>query len=99
MENEDEDMEYIEKDAIGKNQFNYNRSTCFGDNHPEINIEENTNEPTKVAPGQGKIPRSLLLEKHFEVKSFPCLFPNGNNGLDEEEKSNLVIRIIVVKES
>ena len=39
--------------------------------------EENTVEPTQVAPGQGKIPKSILHEKDFDVKSFPCLFPDG----------------------
>ena len=46
--------------------------------------EENTVEPTQVAPGQGKIPKSILHEKDFDVKSFPCLFPDGKNGKDYE---------------
>ena len=91
---DDEEAEYLEKDPIAKSQFNYNHSTCFGDNHPEIGVEENTSEenssvPVQVAPGQGKIPRSLLQEEDFEVKSFPCLFPDGKNGKDEERKVKL----------
>ena len=77
------------KNPVGRSQFNYNRSTCFGENHPEIHIEENTSDATQVAPGQGKIPRSMLQEKDFEVKSFPCLFPDGKNGKDEERKVRL----------
>ena len=34
-EEEDEDEEYEKKDSIGKTQFNYNRSTCFGENMPK----------------------------------------------------------------
>ena len=86
---EDEEEEYIKHDAIGKNQFNYNRSTCFGENHPEIHVDENTTDPVQVAPGQGKIPRSLLQEKDFDVKSFPSLFPDGKNGKDQERKITL----------
>ena len=56
---------------------------------------EETNSTTlvityqKVAPGQGKIPRSILQETDFELKSFPCLFPDGRNGKDEERKVKL----------
>ena len=84
---EDEENEYITNDPIAKSQFNYNSSTCFGDNHPEISVEENTvQDPVQVAPGQGKIPKSILQEKDFDVKSFPCLFPDGKNGKDQERK-------------
>ena len=82
----DEDNEYQTLDPIARSQFNYNKSTCFGENHPEIHIEENTVDSTQVAPGQGKVPKSMLQEKDFEVKSFPCLFPDGKNGKDEERK-------------
>ena len=85
-EDVDEEDEYKRLDPIGRSQFNYNRSTCFGENHPEIHIEENISHPTQVAPGQGKVPKSILQEKDFEVKSFPCLFPDGSNGKDEERK-------------
>ena len=85
----DEDEEYHTLDAIGRSQFNYNRSTCFGEDHPEIHIEENCTSPIQVAPGQGKIPRSILQERDFEVKSFPCLFPDGKNGKDQERKVKL----------
>ena len=83
---EDEEEEYIKKDPIAKNQFNYNKSTCFSHNHPEISVEENTSEPVQVAPGQGKIPNDLLQEEHLDAKSFPCFFPDGKNGKDDDEE-------------
>ena len=46
----EDEREYIERDPIARNQFNYNNSTCFGDNHPEINVEENTDQPIQIAP-------------------------------------------------
>ena len=36
--------------------------------------------------GQGKIPQSILQEEDFDVKAFPCLFPDGKNGKDQERK-------------
>ena len=82
----DKEEEYIQNDVIRKSQFNYNRSTCFGENHPEIHVAENTSESTQVAPSQGKIPNKLLHEKDVDVKTFPCLFPDGKNGKDQERK-------------
>ena len=85
----DEEEDYITNDPVAKNQFNYNRSTCFSHNHPEIDVEENSTDPVQVAPGQGKLPKNMLQDEHFEVKSFPCLFPDGKNGKDEERKVKL----------
>ena len=89
VEVEQEEAEYLQNDPIAKSQFNYNHSTCFGDNHPEIGVEENSTDPIQVAPGQGKVPRSILLEQDFDVKSFPCLFPDGKNGKDQEREVTL----------
>merc|ERR1712090_61976 len=33
---EDEEKEYRTLDPIARSQFNYNRETCFAENHPEI---------------------------------------------------------------
>ena len=30
------------------------------------------------------MPKSILYEKDVDVKSFPCLFPDGKNGKDQE---------------
>ena len=86
---EEEEEEYIKNDSIAKSQFNYNKSTCFSHNHPEISVEENTSEPVQVAPGQGKIPHDLLQEENLDVKSFPCFFPDGKNGKDEKRPVTL----------
>ena len=115
--NVDEEAEYLSKDPVARCQFNYNASTCFANNYPEMNVEENTVTvvpevesyvaerlpsssntdqdvpevltPLQIAPGQGKIPQNMLQQKHFEVKSFPCLFPDGKNGKDEERQVRL----------
>ena len=42
----------LEKDAVTKFQFDYNRNTCFNNNMPEISVQD---EVMTVAPGEGKI--------------------------------------------
>ena len=37
---ENVEEEYLLNDPIAKNQFNYNRSTCFGNNHPRKNSKK-----------------------------------------------------------
>ena len=91
-EEEKAEKEYNEKDPVRKWQFNYNKSTCFSDNQPETRAEDNQSkddEPVKVAPGEGKIPSNILEEKNWDVKSFPCHHPDGNNGKDEERPVKL----------
>ena len=37
-----------------------------------------------VAPGEGGRPINLLMDKDWEVKAFPHLFPDGKNGLHSD---------------
>ena len=84
-----EEQEYKEKDSVKKWQFDYNRSTCFSNNYPEINYKEDTSEELSVAPGEGKIPSNILDEKDWDLKSFPCLHPDGKNSLQSERQVTL----------
>ena len=90
-ENEEE-KEYVENDTIRKFQFNYNSSSCFGDNLPEIGIKSNKvkedeEEPLVVAPGEGKIPTDF--PENWELKSFPAHFPDGRNDMEESRDVQL----------
>ena len=38
------------------------------------------------APGEGKKPTSFLDLKHWDVKSWPMLLPDGKFGLDHAER-------------
>ena len=38
------------------------------------------------APGEGKIPTSILSEEDWDIKSFPNLHPTGTNGLHQNRK-------------
>ena len=42
-----------------------------------------------VAPGEGKIPTDILKEEDWDLKSFPGLQPEGENGLFEKRKVKL----------
>ena len=84
-ENEEE-KEYVENDTIRKFQFNYNSSSCFADNVPEISAKSNVTvepeeEPVVIAPGEGKIPTDY--PDNWESKSFPTHFPDGKNDMHE----------------
>lgn len=88
-EDEKEELEYITKDPVKKWQFDYNRSTCFSDNYPEINYKDEVNNAHEVAPGEGKIPTNILQEKDWDLRAFPSLLPDGRNGLHEEKEVKL----------
>ena len=74
---DDEDEKYEHLDSVKKWQFNYNRSTCFSDNYPEINYKEDKSNVLSIAPGEGKLPTNILEEHDWDLKLFPCLHPNG----------------------
>ena len=78
---EKEEEEYQNKDSVKKWQFDYNRSTCFTNNYPEIDYRDDDGERVSVAPGEGKHPSNILREKDWDIKSFPCLLPDGKNSL------------------
>ena len=84
-----EEEEYKKKDCVKKWQFEYNRSTCFSHNYPEINYKEDTSQEISVAPGEGKLPSNILEEKDWDLKSFPCLHPDGLNALQSERPIKL----------
>ena len=94
IENEEE-IEYRTKDPARKWQFDYNASTCFCNDFPELEVRED--EPTEdqnnvaisIAPGEGKIPTDILYEDDWDVKSFPGLHPDGQNGLHESRKTRI----------
>ena len=78
--------EYLKNDPVARFQFDYNHSTCFGNEVPEISA---VNDAIAVAPGEGKIPKSLLLDPDWDMKSHPSLDPTGENNLNRDRKVSL----------
>ena len=70
-------------------KFEYNRSICFSHNYPEINYKEDSGNRVSIAPGEGKTPSNILQEKDWDLKSFPCLLPDGNNSLHSKRDIKL----------
>ena len=88
LDKEDEDYEKL--DAVKKWQFEYNKSTCFSNNYPEINFKDNEDaNQISIAPGEGKNPSNILQETDWDLKSFPCLLPDGNNSLHSDRERKL----------
>ena len=86
---ETEEEEYKRIDAVKKWQFEYNKSTCFSNNYPEISYKEDNGDRVSVAPGQGKCPTNILQETDWDLKSFPCLLPDGKNSLHSDRERKL----------
>ena len=75
----DEDEEK-KKDPIRKNQFIYDENVALAPMFPEMN----------VAPGENHIPKSILNDNDWDVKSFPHLHNfDGSNGKDQTRKVKL----------
>ena len=86
---EKEEEEYQKKDPVKKWQFEYNRSTCFSNDYPEISYKEESGDRVSVAPGEGKHPSNILQERDWDLKSFPCLLPDGKNSLHSDREIKL----------
>ena len=84
-----EEKEYLTKDPVRKWQFNYNQSTYFSNNYPEISYKDDINDTFDIAPGEGKTPTNVLQEIDWDIQTFPTLHPDGNNRLHEERKVNI----------
>ena len=61
-----------------------NQSTCLTSLDPEREY--------KVAPGQDKDPKFVLMEKDSDVKSYPWLHPTGKYGLNHPREKSLSIQ-------
>ena len=84
-----DEIEYLTNDPVRKYKFTYNESLCMSHKYPETEAIDSTKE-IEIAPGEGKRPRDLALEKDWDVKAFPHLHnPNGKNGKDEERQVKL----------
>ena len=82
-EEETEINEYLTKDPVARQQFEYNRSTCFANDLPEIGI----NMSVSVAPAEGKVPRNILLDPNWDRRTFSRTDIDANNSLKTRRES------------
>ena len=64
-------------------------STCFSNNYPEISYKDEDDDRFSIAPGEGKHPSNILEERDWDLKSFPCLHPDGKSSLHSERPVKL----------
>ena len=86
VENHEREMEeYLSRDPVAKFQFDYNRNTCFVNEYPE----HDPNVSVSIAPGEGKTPKSILMDTDWDMKAFPVLDPTGENSLNAKRERKL----------
>ena len=56
--------------------------------YPEI--ESNEKSSISIAPGEGQVPKDIMSDENWDVKSFPHLHnADGSNGKDQERQVRL----------
>ena len=93
------EKEYCTKDSAKRFQTPDCPSTVLAHKNPDQEVLVNKSSKTKtctkgsntftIAPGEGKIPHSILRSEHWESKSFPTLFPSGLFDLDHDRSISL----------
>ena len=88
MQQEEED---IQSDPVRRQHFKYNDYSTLVNSHPSMFLDENGNQVANLnfAPAEGKVPTSMLDLKGWDVKSWPCLLPDGKFGRDFKRKVKL----------
>ena len=82
-----DELYYKENDPVAKFQFDYDRSTCLTEKYPEVTVPEDTHcQEFCFAPGEGKYPADILMDKSWDVNAFPLLHPDGKYGLNEKRE-------------
>jgi hypothetical protein len=90
----DEEEHYVKNDPVRKFQFDHNTYTCLTNKYPEMLVNEDGEEVAKhddfsFAPGEGKTPKNILMEKDWDIKAWPSLHPDGKYGLHHSRKIKL----------
>ena len=85
----EEEIELNTKDPVKRFQFIYNESLCMTNKYPEIATSSGKSN-IEIAPGEGQIPRDIMADENWDIKSFPHLHnPDGSNGKDQERQVRL----------
>ena len=82
-EEEAEINEYLTKDPVARQQFEYNKNVCLANDVPEIGI----NMSVSVAPAEGKVPRNILFDLNWDRRTFSRTDIDANNSLKTRRES------------
>ena len=90
---DEDEEEFRKKDVVRKYQFDYDSSVCLVDKFPEAAITEDftpdKSDEISFAPGEGKIPESILSSTDWDMKAFPMKHPDGRNNLHQDRPKKL----------
>ena len=88
--------EFAKTDPIRRFQFDYDEHVALANEMPEAQLDGdnltrcastgNADNFADVAPGEGEVPTSVLKEKEWDIKTYPNLYPDGENGMHSEER-------------
>ena len=81
-EESDEDDDRLE--AVKSNQFEQMENFVMADDHPESRVLTSSSKDLNLAPGEGKIPSSLMRDETWDIGGFPQLHPSGKYGLHHD---------------
>ena len=85
-----DEVEYQKKDPVKKWQIDYNTSTCFTNDYPELTVRSEVDKSISIAPGEGKHPTNILEEIDWDIKSFPVLLPDGKKFASCQKRYNFI---------
>lgn len=69
-----------------QNAANRNAEVCGQPYSSTVQLENMEDAVYSIAPGEGNVPKYILLDKDAEVLGFPDLFPTGTGGYETSEK-------------
>ena len=90
----DDEEEYVQNDPVRRFQFEHNISTCLTNKYPEMLVDDDgedihVEDEFSFAPGEGKLPKNIMLDTDWDIKAWPSLHPDGKFGLNHSRKRKL----------
>ena len=71
-------------EAVKSHQFDQGQNFLMADDHPESRVQTSSSKALHLAPGEGKIPSSLMRDDCWDIGGFPHLHPSGKFGLNHQ---------------
>lgn len=94
--------EEVDLHPVNKYQFDLGGETMLTENFPESSVVLNATDKVQhvkrkddscsslpLAPGEGKVPTSLMRDDDWDINAFPHLHPSGRYGLNYQREEKL----------
>ena len=83
--NENDYCEYIKRDPVARQQFDYDKNICFVNDLPEIHV----NTSLSVAPGEGYVPQYILRDPDWFTNIFASMDHDAKNSLYHNRETKI----------